>query len=479
MTKSFIKDTAVMASAPLVIQATSLFLVPIIARIYSPQYFGEFGIFNAIFSTMLTFATLDYANAIMVARGDREKLAVAGLALTICIVGVVLLGCVYVLLVTMNLVPEGLIIWQWAFLGFLLYVLHGVYSTLRYRCLDLGLYSVIAGSSIAQFLSNNLTVLVWPLFFATSAYGLIFGSVLGVIFQCLVLACFLLFYFKKPLAKFHPESMSRAAINYRQFPFFSVPSNLISRASVDVPILILAFYFNEEQLGFYLMAFRLLNMPLSLLSSSIGEVFYSRDSNSPSGELQLLENIFSFLCFVGFLPLLMVSMFGRELFSFLLGEQWAFSGELIKCLALLTLVKFIFTPVHFVAVRLELQNWTFVANLLLTLSQLGGMVYGGYLGDLALGLLVGSVLGSACWIVYSFFILRSAGLSLNYVLRRIFEETCLCGLMLLGIFFLQFYLTGSLLVAAIIGFALAFFIVRVIVTQEFSSAVLPYVRRKN
>ena len=51
--------------------------------------------------------------------------------------------------------------------------------------------------------------------------------------------------------------------------------------------------------------------------------------------------------------------------------------------------------------------------------------------------------------------------------------------MLLGIFFLQFYLTGSLLVAAIIGFALAFFIVRVIVTQEFSSAVLPYVRRKN
>ena len=56
-----------------------------------------------------------------------------------------------------------------------------------------------------------------------------------------------------------------------------------------------------------------------------------------------------------------------------------------------------------VAVRLELQNWTFV-NLLLTLSQLGGMVYGGYLGDLALGLLVGSVLGSACWIVYSFFI---------------------------------------------------------------------------
>ena len=205
MTKSFIKDTAVMASAPLVIQATSLFLVPIIARIYSPQYFGEFGIFNAIFSTMLTFATLDYANAIMVARGDREKLAVAGLALTICIVGVVLLGCVYVLLVTMNLVPEGLIIWQWAFLGFLLYVLHGVYSTLRYRCLDLGLYSVIAGSSIAQFLSNNLTVLVWPLFFATSAYGLIFGSVLGVIFQCLVLACFLLFYFKKPLAKFHPN----------------------------------------------------------------------------------------------------------------------------------------------------------------------------------------------------------------------------------------------------------------------------------
>ena len=68
------------------------------------------------------------------------------------------------------------------------------------------------------------------------------------------------------------------------------------------------------------MAFRLLNMPLSLLSSSIGEVFYSRDSNSPSGELQLLENIFSFLCFVGFLPLLMVSMFGRELFSFLLGR---------------------------------------------------------------------------------------------------------------------------------------------------------------
>ena len=47
---------------------------------------------------------------------------------------------------------------------------------------------------------------------------------------------------------------------------------------------------------------------------------------------------------MGFLPLLMVSMFGRELFSFLLGEQWAFSGELNKCLALFTLVKFIFTP---------------------------------------------------------------------------------------------------------------------------------------
>lgn len=274
MTRSFLKDAATMASAPLIIQAMSFLLVPVIARLYTPIHFGEFGVFIAAFSTILTLATLDYANAIMVCRTDQEKSVLTGLSFSICAIGMGILVFLYCINLIAKMMPHNLLPWQWLCFGLFLYGSHGVYNTLRYRCLNLALFSAIAGSSIAQFLSNNFVVLIWPLFFAASAYGLIIGSLFGIFVQCCFLAGFLLFYVKPPLVSFNLNQMKDAAKRHRDFPFFSVPSNFISRVSIDAPIIILAIFFDQELVGYYLMTLRLLNMPLSLLSSSIGEVFF-------------------------------------------------------------------------------------------------------------------------------------------------------------------------------------------------------------
>ena len=472
MTRSFIKDTATMASAPLIIQAMSFLLVPVIARMYTPIHFGEFGVFNAVFSTILTLATLDYANAIMVSRTDQEKSVLTGLSFSICAIGMATLVFLYCINLSADIVPLPLLSWQWLWCGLFLFGSHGVYATLRYRCLNLAFFPAIAGSSIAQFLSNHFVVLVWPLFFATSAYGLIIGSLFGAFVQCCFLAGFLLFYLKPPLVSFNLKQMKDAAKRHRHFPLFSVPSNFVSRVSIDAPIIILAIFFDQEDVGYYLMTFRLLNMPLSLLSSSIGEVFFSRDSKLPEGDLPLLSRIYSILCLIGIFPLLTVSYFGEEVFTILLGNQWTFSGVLIKYLIFLTILKFIFTPVHFVAVRLGLQKWNFIANLLLALSQLGGMIYGGYVGDLELGLMVGSVLGGIFWLAYSLSIFSLAGITVHQALRTIGVETILSVLMLSGFGVINAYFNGVVLLVLVIGFSLIFYTARVAISKDLRNLCL-------
>lgn len=466
MTRSFIKDTAIMASAPLIIQAMGFLLVPVVARLYTPENFGDFGVFNAVFSTILTLATLDYANAIMVSRTDQEKSALTGLSLSICVVGMATLVILYWINLSAKIVSLALLPWQWICCGLFLYAFHGLYSTLRYRCLNLGFFPAIAGASVAQFLSNNFVVLVWPLFFAASAYGLIVGSLFGAFVQCCFLAGFLLLHVKPPLMSCDFVQMKEVAKRFRHFPFFSVPSNLISRVSIDAPIIILAIFFDQKDVGYYLMTFRLLNMPLSLLSSSIGEVFFSRDSKRPEGDLPLLSRIYSILCLIGILPLLTVSYFGEDVFTFLLGNQWTFSGVLIKYLIFLTILKFIYTPAHFVAVRLGLQKWTFIANLLLALSQLGGMIYGGYVDDLEIGLMAGSVLGGVFWLAYSLAIFSLAGITVHQALKTVGVETILAVLMLSGFSVIDTYFNGVFLVALVIVFSLVFYTTRVFTSKE-------------
>lgn len=63
------------------------------------------------------------------------------------------------------------------------------------------------------------------------------------------------------------------------FLFFSTASTSINSLLLELPILILGLYFLPEQIGNYYIAFQLIIMPVSLITMSLSQVFFSRFSS--------------------------------------------------------------------------------------------------------------------------------------------------------------------------------------------------------
>ena len=58
----FIKDVAIMSTAPIITQLLGFLIIPIVTRYYSPENFGEASVFGAILMpfAVLLFQHLNY-----------------------------------------------------------------------------------------------------------------------------------------------------------------------------------------------------------------------------------------------------------------------------------------------------------------------------------------------------------------------------------------------------------------------------------
>jgi O-antigen/teichoic acid export membrane protein len=220
------------------------------------------------------------------------------------------------------------------------------------------------GSSAVRILLGVLSI----------SLGLIYGTVIG---NVLAVAAFVYFFIQQDKIRSYRlvsvSKIKRLFNEYKDFFKYSTPGSLLNAfANIGLPLLI-AYFYSTELAGIYFFSNNLIKQPISVLSTSISQV-YKKEANviyhQSKDQLIGFTTKFQKTIFILVFPVLLIlSVWGGEIFGFLFGKAWIASGEIIKYFAVFILFNSNYSPISSIADILRKQRFLLYFNCSNVLSQ--------------------------------------------------------------------------------------------------------------
>lgn len=382
MLQDFRKNVAHLIFGTSVSSLIGIVIIPILSRLYSPADFGMAGIFVSVTSILGVIACLRYEQAILLPEDDEEAVSIFGLsALMAALVSVALIPLIYVLSPAITKLPDwknfGLLIWLIPVAVFF----HGIMLALTHWNMRRKSFGNIAVSKVGnQAAYGAVTIGGGVAGYATGGM-MIIATIIGKI----VVSMTLLVRSLKDLIKISTRknlncgTMKSALTRYKDFPLYGSWSILLGVGAWQLPVLLMGVFFSASVVGFYVMGFKILQMPMNLVGSSIGQVFFqSATLAQKEGTLpKLTETLFEKLVILSLFPMLMLTVSAKDIYTVVFGENWATAGTYTQILGPWALVWFLSAPFTSLFSVLEKQGLQLQWNILNFLSRLGVIVYCG------------------------------------------------------------------------------------------------------
>ena len=326
-------------------QAIPLAISPILTRIYTPEDFGVFALFIAIFSIFASIANGRYEMAIMLPKKDEDaiNIFILGLFLTTSLSLFLLL---VIILFNSNIVSvlnnEAIGVWLY-FIPFTVFIT-GVFNALNFFNNRRKKYKDIANAIVIKSVVLSVFQLAIG-FLKSGAMGLILGHLIAQFFANMRLLKNIV-EDKKLLLSINKKKVMILAKKYKNFPKFSLPAILASVLSNHLTNILISSLFTVVTLGFYSLVLKVLDMPSSLIAKSIGQVFF-QEATIQKNETGIANIIFvstmKKLFLIGFPIFLILFLVSEELFVIVFGEDWKVAGEYAKIVMPLFFIRFVVT----------------------------------------------------------------------------------------------------------------------------------------
>jgi len=171
------------------------------------------------------------------------------------------------------------------------------------------------------------------------------------------------------------------AKKYYDFALYRTPAGFFHGVAQSLPILMLAAFFGPASAGFFALCKKLLNLPATLISKSVGDVFYPRITEAANRNENLTKPILKgtlSLAAIGFGPFALVIGFAPWLFGFVFGKEWVVAGEYARWYALLMFFNFINKPCVVTIPVLKLQLFQLIYEIFSTLLKAVALFAGFY-----------------------------------------------------------------------------------------------------
>ncbi len=408
----FVRSVSVLAGGTAAGQLLVLLSSPLLTRLYTPEDFGLLGLYIALLSSIGVLASLRYELAIPLPEDDEEAAHVAVLALVL-VLGTTLLTTVVILSIrtpiAQALNAPGLADYLWLLpVGLLLM---GTYQVLNYWAIRTQAFPVIARTRFMQGV-GAVTVQIGG--YALGPLALLLGHVAGQAAGTSTLGLLAVRKHRAVLKRLSLNGVLRALQRYRRFPIYSTWGSVLNTVSHQVPLLLLSAFFGATTAGIYLLAHRVLALPMQLIGKSIADVFFSTaaEANREGRLGQLVATTHQTLVHVAMPPMLLVVLTAPELFALVFGEPWRQAGQFAQWLAVSVYFQFVLSPISNLFALLEKQAHALALQILLLVSRTVALVVGGYLHDVVLGIALFAVGSAACYSIFLLWVIRLSGNSL-------------------------------------------------------------------
>lgn len=362
---SYVRAVATLSTGQMIAAVIPLLAAPVLGRLYLPTDYGVLATYMAIANVLGTMSTLQLQQAIIAEHSERR----AAELVTVCQRAGLFAAAMAAL------VGAGLVFWMGG---------HEAYAPFRWWMLGLPA-STLAGASVgaisalanrqrwygkmaqAQVYSAVATVTSSIMFgtFGWGANGLFasyfIGQAISVGYQ--------LYLYRQLAPQRTRLSLRRTfslARRHRRYAIYTLPSELMGTVQLQLPVLILSGAGAAALLGAFTRARSLLGMPLSLLGSSIAQVFRQRASEQfrLTGTCErIYTQTFWVLLLVGAPPTFILMLFAPDLFRIVLGPHWTAAGQIARIIAPTLLLQMVCSPISTVFYFLHYQRDEFLLGL--------------------------------------------------------------------------------------------------------------------
>ncbi|RYY92945.1 MAG: hypothetical protein EOO11_20540, partial [Chitinophagaceae bacterium] len=326
----FSKNTLIIMLGTVFSQFLLIAATPVLSRIYLPEEFGLSGVFLASAYILQYIFTLRYTFAIMIGEDAERSFRVVQLCLGLCVIFGVLLTALFYFVSgpLLQLLRIGELGNYFLLLPAFSAVLAANETLFAWMNRNKA-YRYISINRMVTAAVTLVVMLLWGWLIDHSARGLILGTLAGQL-----IGTAMLFYRSQGIRRFplRPrwKELRAAAYEHRSFPIYTLPSEMINIVTNQLPVFMLKrFLPTATEAGYFSMTNRVLGMPLTFVSSAISEVFRQRaadDYHSTGTCRPIFLKTARTLALTGILPFLLLFLFGPQLFSFVLGSEWAEAG---------------------------------------------------------------------------------------------------------------------------------------------------------
>jgi O-antigen/teichoic acid export membrane protein len=377
----FLRNVFTLITGTAFAQFIPIALSPVLTRVYSPEDFGVLAIYMSATMVLSTASTARYEQAVVLPDDDNDSLSIVLLC-----VGIALLFSLSLWLILFICSDQ---IEEWVKIDHLnLYLkllpfsvlLLATYQSLYYWFNREKLYKAITFNKVALAISMVTAQLALC---KVSKIGLVVGYVFG---QMIALGWASVQLYLALRSNTATIDISRLRVisqakRYIKFPKFLLFGHVMNSLSGNMPIILLSGLYGASFSGYYSLPFRVLTLPMSLIGSSIGDVFRQVASKQYSSEGQCLElflKTFKSLFLIGFLPFTTLFIASPSLFPFFFGPGWVKAGKYAYLLTPMLFFQFITTPLCSMFIIAEKQELDLIWQIFRMILSVGS-IYCGYI----------------------------------------------------------------------------------------------------
>ena len=356
------KAVLILGTGTIFSQILNILTIPILTRLYSPSDFGLLGIFSAVLTIIMTFISFRYEYAIPVPKDSETAahllvLCISLICLTSLVLSILLILFGSYFATTFNLQTLAPFFWLLLIGCFGA----GLYQALNYWAVRKRDYTTITYTQISQSVSGNLSKLFFGIL-GIGSIGLLIGQVISNVTGVGSFVKRIRLADRKSFSSISFSGLKHVAREYRDFPIFSVPANLILQLSLQFPIFFISLYYGVEEVGWYTLANQMLALPSYVIGNSVSQAFYgeaAKQMNTNPYELKaLFLNTVKKLTLISLPIFVSIALLAPFIFPIIFGESWKGAGLYTLPLAIVALSKFISNPTNNLAIY-GFNKWLF------------------------------------------------------------------------------------------------------------------------
>ncbi len=368
----FSRNVLTLMTGTTIAQAIPIAISPILTRIYTPEDFGMLALYMSISFILAVAATGRYENAIVLPKKNEDAVNILVLSVMITlIISFITLLIVYFFNTKITSLLDNTNISTWLYFIPLTVLFTGLYQTLNYWLIRKKQFKELATSKVVQNIGTGSTKLGMG-YYSLGTSGLILGTILG---QAIVIAMYFKIVWKKDakLLKYVNKLKIFALMKkHKKLPMLNLPNAIIDGFRLSGINILIAKYFTAATLGQFALSWKMVQLPMGIIGSSLSQVFFQKLANTNKSDLNKIIQKYIIKASIVALPIfLIIYFFSVDIFIFIFGENWKMAGESASIMTPWFFLNFITSPLSSIFLVLNKQEIVLIFSIFYMAIPLG------------------------------------------------------------------------------------------------------------